>query len=74
MSVSSVTSSSHRVGILMSGADRFVVCLDCRLRLVFPFGAHYDTIAKRFESHSCSVPLPVLVDVRVESDPLQADE
>jgi PAS domain S-box-containing protein len=47
----------HPVGVRMSGAGRFVVCIDCRLSVEFPAGAHYDTIAKQFESHSCGVPL-----------------
>ena len=37
----------------MSGAGRFVACIDCRLSVDFPAGAHYDTIARQFESHSC---------------------
>jgi|ERR1017187_7746998 PAS domain S-box-containing protein len=57
MPASSVAQSSHPVGVRMSGAGRFVVCIDCRLSVEFPAGAHYDTIAKQFESHSCSVPL-----------------
>ena len=56
MSASSVAQSSHPVGVRMSGAGRFVVCIDCRLSVEFPAGAHYDTIAKQFESHSCGYP------------------
>jgi PAS domain S-box-containing protein len=37
----------------MSDAGRFVVCIGCRLSVEFPAGAHYDTIARQFESHSC---------------------
>jgi PAS domain S-box-containing protein len=57
MSASSVAQSSHPVGVRMSGAGRFVACIDCRLSIEFPAGAHYDTIAKQLESHSCGVPL-----------------
>ena len=53
MSVIGISSSSHPIGILMSGAGRFVVCIDCRRRLSFPAGTHFDTIAKEFESHLC---------------------
>ena len=56
MSASSVAQSSHPVGVRMSGAGRFVACIDCRLSVEFPAGAHYDTIAKQFESHSCGSP------------------
>ena len=48
--------SSPRIGIRMCAAGRFVACLDCLLSVEFPAGAHYDTIAKRFESHSCGSP------------------
>lgn len=33
---------------------RFLECINCRLRFEFPAGAHYDTLAKRFESHPCN--------------------
>jgi AAA domain/TrwC relaxase len=33
------------------------VCRNCQLRLEFPAGTRYDTIAKEFESHSCSSPI-----------------
>lgn len=56
MSASSVAQSSHPVGVRLSGAGRFVACIDCRLSVEFPAGAHYDTIAKQFESHSCGSP------------------
>jgi hypothetical protein len=55
---SNVTCSSHCIAILMSGAGRFLVCRDCHLSFEFPAAAHYDTTAKQFESHPCSVPLP----------------
>jgi hypothetical protein len=48
--------SFPRIGIRMCAAGRFVACMDCLLSVEFPSGAHYDTIAKRFESHSCSSP------------------
>jgi PAS domain S-box-containing protein len=48
--------SSPRIGIRMCAAGRFVACIDCLLSVEFPAGAHYDTIAKRFESHSCGFP------------------
>ncbi len=58
MSERNVTCFSHRLGILMSAPGRFVSCIDCHLSVVFPAGAHYDTIAKQFESHPCSIPPP----------------
>jgi PAS domain S-box-containing protein len=45
--------SSPCIGIRMCDAGRFVVCIDCRLSVEFPAGAHYDTIARQFESHPC---------------------
>jgi hypothetical protein len=63
MSASSCIPPSHRLGILMSGAGRFVSCIDCHLSLSFPAGAHYDTIAKQFESGSCSGGIPSNDDV-----------
>jgi PAS domain S-box-containing protein len=53
MSASSGAKSLPRIGIRMCAAGRFVACLDCLLSIEFPVGAHYDTIAKRFDSHSC---------------------
>jgi PAS domain S-box-containing protein len=53
MSASSVAQSSPCIGIRMCDAGRFVVCIGCRLSVEFPAGAHYDTIARQFESHSC---------------------
>jgi PAS domain S-box-containing protein len=48
--------SSPCIGIRMCDAGRFVACIDCRLSVEFPAGAHYDTIARQFESHSCGFP------------------
>jgi len=48
----------HHFGILVSAAGRFLVCIDCQLRFEFPSGADYNTIAKQFEPHSCSSPIP----------------
>jgi len=56
MSASSVTPSSHPIGILMSAAGRFVVCIDCHLSVEFPAGAHYHIIARQFKSHVCGCP------------------
>ena len=57
MSASSVAltppPSSHRIGILMSAAGRFVSCIDCHLSVEFPAGAHYDIIARQFD-HICA--------------------
>jgi len=53
MSASSVAQSSPCIGIRMCDAGRFVVCMGCRLSVEFPAGAHYDTIARRSEFHSC---------------------
>lgn len=64
MSESSFT-SFHRLGILMSGAGRFVTCIDCHLAISFPAGAHYDRIVRQFESRPCNVPPPN--DDRTES-------
>jgi hypothetical protein len=43
---------------VMSAKGRFMECINCRLRLEFPAGTEYDTIAKRFESYPCSVAPP----------------
>jgi PAS domain S-box-containing protein len=43
----------HLIAILMSASGRFLVCRECHLRVGFPAGAHYDIIAKQFESHLC---------------------
>jgi PAS domain S-box-containing protein len=56
MSASGVSSLSHPIGILMSAAGRFVVCIDCHLSIEFPAGAHYDIIARQFDSHLCCCP------------------
>jgi PAS domain S-box-containing protein len=56
MSTSGVSFSSHLIAILMSPTGRFVVCIDCHLSVEFPAGAHYDIVARRFESHSCRFP------------------
>jgi PAS domain S-box-containing protein len=48
--------SSPCIGIRMCEAGRFVVCMGCRLSVEFPAGAHYDTIARQFEFHSCGSP------------------
>src|ERR1017187_10461965 len=50
---------SHPIGILMSAAGRFVVCIDCHLSVEFPAGAHYDVIARQFESHLCDSQRPL---------------
>jgi hypothetical protein len=68
------TPSHHHIGILMSGAGRFVSCIICHLRFSFPSGAHYDTIAKQFGSYSCSIPLPLQDGAPVESGSAKADE
>jgi hypothetical protein len=53
------SSSSHPIGILMSAAGRFVVCIDCHLSVQFPAGAHYDLIARQIESHLCGSQRPL---------------
>src|ERR1700735_4094664 len=45
--------TSPCIGIRMCAAGRFVACMDCRLSVEFPAGAHYDVIARQFESHVC---------------------
>ena len=52
------TPAPHRIGILMSAEGRFLECMNCRLRAKFPAGAHYDTIAKQFESQPCNTGKP----------------
>jgi hypothetical protein len=47
------TCPSHRLGILMSAAGRFLVCRACQLSFEFPFGVPYLTITKQFESQFC---------------------
>jgi PAS domain len=56
MSASIGAKSSPCIGIRLCDAGRFVACIDCRLSVEFPAGAHYDTIARQFESHSCGSP------------------
>ena len=56
MSASSTPSFPHPIGILMSEAGRFVVCIDCHSSVEFPAGAHYDIIARQFDSHLCGSP------------------
>jgi hypothetical protein len=46
----------HRIGILMCAAGRFLECSTCHLSFEFPAGAHFGTIEKQFESHSCGSP------------------
>ena len=53
---------SHRIAILMSAEGRFLECLNCLLRVPFTSGAHYEVIAKQFDSHSCSSPIPLKDD------------
>jgi hypothetical protein len=62
MSASSPTLPAHRIGILMSAAGRFLECRDCDLRFRFPMESRYDEIAKQFESHSCTSPIPSAED------------
>jgi hypothetical protein len=52
------TSVPHHLAVVMTPAGRFMECINCRLRLEFPAGTEYDTIAKRFESHPCNVAPP----------------
>jgi len=59
MLANSVSSSSHPIGILMSAAGRFVVCINCHLSVQFPAGAHYDLIARQFESQLCGSQRPL---------------
>jgi hypothetical protein len=58
MSVISSAPASERFGILMSPAGRFLECLNCGSTIAFPDGAHYGTLAKQFESHSCTCSIP----------------
>jgi PAS domain S-box-containing protein len=53
---SSGVQSCPQIGIRMCAAGRFVACINCRLSVEFPAGAHYDTIVRQFESHSCGFP------------------
>jgi PAS domain S-box-containing protein len=57
MSVSVVSSSSHRIGILMSDQGRFVSCIDCHLSLSFPDRTDHARIVKQFESRACTGPV-----------------
>ena len=72
MSASSVSAFSHPIGILMSAAGRFVVCIDCHLSVEFPAGAHYNIIARQFESHVCGCPQP-LKDDALSRETITAD-
>ena len=53
-SISTPPPPPHLIAILMSTSGRFVVCRGCHLRFAFPSGAHFDLIAKQFESHLCA--------------------
>jgi hypothetical protein len=57
MSVSVVSSSSHRIGILMSNQGRFVSCIDCHLSLSFPDRTDHARIVKQVESRACTGPV-----------------
>ena len=67
MSTTSSTPSGHHIGVPMSPEGRFLECINCRLSFKFPKCAHYDTVAKQFESHSCGVPLQSKTDPTTES-------
>jgi hypothetical protein len=56
--VSGVVCPSHRIAILMSAEGRFLECQNCRVRVRFVAGSHYEAIAKQFESRSCGSPIP----------------
>jgi hypothetical protein len=58
MSAIGVPFPLHRIAILMSVEGRFLECQNCFLRIEFAAGAHYEVIAKQFESHSCSCAIP----------------
>jgi hypothetical protein len=57
MPLSHVSSSSHRIGILMSDAGRFVSCIDCHMSFSFPDGMDYAKSAKQFEEGRCTGPV-----------------
>jgi hypothetical protein len=67
MSASSCVCPSHRIAILMSVEGRFLECRNCLLRVKFPAGAHYEVIAKQFESHSCSSSISSRLELVVEN-------
>ena len=56
MSAGRSTPSPHHIGVLMCPEGRFLECINCRLSFEFHNGAHYGTVAKQFESHSCGAP------------------
>jgi hypothetical protein len=68
MSANSFVPPSHRIAILMSAAGRFLECRTCHLDLTFPAGAHYEVIAKQFESHSCSSTISSRLELVVENN------
>jgi len=55
--------STHRIGVLMSPAGRYLECEDCLLRFDFPVGAPYEVIATRFRSYQCPSPTRQVVDI-----------
>ena len=57
MLVGSVSSYSHRIGILMSDQGRFVSCIDCHLSLRFFDRTDYARITKQLESKACTGPI-----------------
>jgi hypothetical protein len=58
MSAKTSRSQTHLIAISLSAAGRFLVCRECDLRLEFPSGAHYDILAKEFDSRECGCPSP----------------
>ena len=73
MSASGTPSFPHPIGILMAVAGRFVVCVGCHLRVEFPAGAHFDIIARQFDSHLCGSPC-LLKDDAVSTKLSNADD
>ena len=48
--------ASHRIGIIMFPAGRFLQCSDCQLSFTFPDGVKFVDLAKQFKLHSCVSP------------------
>lgn len=54
--------ATHHIGVLMSGAGRFLGCMQCNLFFDYPSGAHYDTVVKQFEGRHCTLQNPCSVE------------
>jgi hypothetical protein len=57
MSAKSLACPSHCIAVLMAPDGRFLECQNCRLRIRFAAGTHYEVIVREFDSHLCGSPI-----------------